>query len=289
MAIKVSIVVAAKNARQLLQGLLESVDALPRACREACQLIIVDAASGDGTFAWLAREAAADRIPPVAWLSEPDTGIADAWNKGVGLARGEWLVFLGADDRLAVGTAFGDAIATLDKQSADTMAVSFPIVVFGLPHADSVTCSPVLGRGNAAFFQVNTLPHQGVFHRREAWQRHGLFDTRFTVAADYEFLLRLIKSGESIVVADSAPPVRMAAGGISKQNPLLVLREFRRAQILHGIGGMRWRWWAGWMKALAGRVTAAIFGERVRLHFAHRFRGMTVPVIPHVSIGATRK
>jgi glycosyltransferase involved in cell wall biosynthesis len=261
MAIKVSIVVAAKNARYLLEGLLESIDALPPSCRHACEVIIVDAASGDGTPAWLARVAAADRISPVAWLSESDTGIADAWNKGVGLARGEWVVFLGADDRLAAGAAVADAIATLDTQSAKTMAVAFPIIVFGLPRGASVVCTPVLGRGNAAFFQVNTLPHQGVFHRREAWQRHGLFDTRFTVAADYEFLLRLIKSGESIVIARSTPPVLMAAGGISKRNPLLVLREFRRAQILHGIGGMRWRWWVGWIKAMIRRGGEALLGQ----------------------------
>jgi glycosyltransferase involved in cell wall biosynthesis len=261
MEIKVSIVVAAKNARHLLEGLLETIDALSPSCRHACEVIIVDAASGDGTPAWLARVAAADGIPAVAWRSEPDTGIADAWNKGVGLARGEWVLFLGADDRLAAGSAFADAIATLDTQSAQTMAVAFPIIVFGLPRAASVVCVPVLGRGNAAFFQVNTLPHQGVFHRREAWQRHGLFDTQFTVAADYEFLLRLIRSGESIVIARSTPPVLMAAGGISKRNPLLVLREFRRAQILHGIGGMRWRWWVGWIKAMIRRGGEALLGQ----------------------------
>ncbi len=261
MAIQVSIVVAAKNARHLLEGLLESTDALPPSCRNACEVIIVDAASGDGTPAWLARFTAADRIPSVAWLSEPDMGISDAWNKGVELARGEWIVFLGADDRLAAGTAFADAIATLDTQSVKTMAVAFPIIVFGRPRDASMVCTPVLGRGNAAFFQVNTLPHQGVFHRRQCWQRHGLFDTRFTVAADYEFLLRLIRSGEAIVVADSTPPVRMAAGGISKRNPLLVLREFRRAQIIHGIGGMRWRWWAGWIKAMIRRGVEELFGQ----------------------------
>ncbi len=289
MAIKVSIVVAAKNARHLLEGLLESIDSLPPSCRHACEVVVVDAASGDGTAAWLARVAAADRIPPIAWLSEPDTGIADAWNKGVGLARGEWLVFLGADDRLAAGTAFADVIAALDVQSAAAMAVAFPIIVFGLPRDSSVVCKPVLGRGNAAFLQVNTLPHQGVFHRREVWQRHGLFDTRFTVAADYEYLLRLITRGESIVVAESAPPARMAAGGISKRNPLLVLREFHRAQLLHGIEGMRWRWWAGWIKAVAGRGTAAVCGERVRHHLAHSFRGTKASVIPHASIGGPRK
>ncbi len=279
MAIKVSIVVAAKNARHLLPGLLESVDALPPPCRSTCEVVVVDAASDDGTPAWLAQVATPGRSPPVAWLSEPDAGIADAWNKGVKLARGEWVVFLGADDRLAAGTAFADVVTTLDSQSAATIAICFPVIVFGLPRVSSVVCKPGLGRSNAAFFQVNTLPHQGVFHRREAWGRHGLFDTRFAVAADYEFLLRLIKRGESISIADSTPPVRMASGGISKRNPLLVLREFRRAQILHGIGGIGWRWWAGWLKAVARRSAEALSGRVVsrRLASLNPLIGVGIP------------
>jgi glycosyltransferase involved in cell wall biosynthesis len=258
--IEVSIIVAAKNAKHLLGGLFESITALPVECRSACEVVVVDAASSDGTSAWLERTAAEDRSLSLRFLSEPDAGVADAWNKAVRLARGEWVLFLGADDRVADSLAFSAAIAVLASTSPEVAVVAFPILVFGLSHDSSAVCTPVLGRTNAAFQQVNTLPHQGVFHRREVWQRHGLFDTRFVLAADYEFLLRLVSRGERVAIAASLPPVRMAAGGISKQDPLRVLREFRLAQSLHGVTGLRWRWWAALLRTMIRRTLASVFG-----------------------------
>jgi hypothetical protein len=52
----------------------------------------------------------------------------------------------------------------------------------------------------------------------------------------------------------------MAAGGISKRNPLRVLREFRIAQSLHGVTGIRWWWWAAWLKTMIRRTLASAFG-----------------------------
>jgi glycosyltransferase involved in cell wall biosynthesis len=256
----VSIVVATRNAQPLLAGLMESIDSLPRACRIACEVIVIDAASIDGTRDWLGRVTSADRVPPVSWISEPDGGIAEAWNKGVALARGEWVVFLGADDRVADGPSFSAALAALHSTVVTVTAVAFPIVVFDPLTDRGVVCKPALGRANALFLQVNTLPHQGVFHRRAVWKRYGDFDTRFTVAADYEFLLRLITRGGEVRLSDGPPPVRMAAGGLSKRSPGLVLREFRFAQSLHGVHGVRWRWWAAWLKATARRGLRTVLG-----------------------------
>jgi glycosyltransferase involved in cell wall biosynthesis len=289
MPIQVSIVVAAKNAKQLLGGLCESMAALPPDCRKACEVIVVDAASSDGTPAWLAHMAAVDRFPSLAFLSEPDTGIADAWNKGVRLARGQWVLFLGADDRVAEGPAFPDALEVLASASAQAAAVAFPIVIFGLPQDASVVCTPLLGLNNAALQQVNTLPHQGVFHRREAWQRHGPFDTRFALAADYEFLLRLVMRGEPVLLAASLPPVRMAAGGISKRNPLRVLREFRIAQSLHGVTGLRWRWWAAWLKSIVRTITAAALGDWTARRVSDGLRRGTLQIQSSKPAGLTTK
>jgi glycosyltransferase involved in cell wall biosynthesis len=61
--------------------------------------IVLDGGSSDGTVDVLRKYD--DRI--ALWKSEPDRGIYDAWNKGLALARGEWICFLGADDEFLSG------------------------------------------------------------------------------------------------------------------------------------------------------------------------------------------
>jgi len=60
------------------------------------ELVLIDDGSTDGTREWLETQR-----PRIATLiSESDTGVYDAMNKGLAAARGEWVLFLGADDEL---------------------------------------------------------------------------------------------------------------------------------------------------------------------------------------------
>ena len=90
----ISIVIAVRNAAPTLQKALDSVF---EQTYEATQLIVIDGASTDGTQAILERNA--PRI--TYWESKPDRGISHAWNKALSRASGEWVCFLGADDRFA--------------------------------------------------------------------------------------------------------------------------------------------------------------------------------------------
>jgi EAL domain-containing protein (putative c-di-GMP-specific phosphodiesterase class I) len=91
----VSIVVAVKNALPWLQRL---VFTLRDVGIVGARLVIVDGGSTDGTVDWLAEVAPAGAAVDLRWVSQQDSGIAEAWNRGVSLAESEWVVFLGADD-----------------------------------------------------------------------------------------------------------------------------------------------------------------------------------------------
>ena len=90
----VSVVISTYNAEKNLQRAIDSV--LSQECSDDIELLIVDGCSTDNTIDILKENS--DRIS--WWISEEDNGIYDAWNKALLHAKGNWIIFLGADDVL---------------------------------------------------------------------------------------------------------------------------------------------------------------------------------------------
>ena len=79
--------------------------------------LIIDGGSSDGTVERLEKAAADD--DRVRWISEPDSGIADAMNKGLAMARGEIIAFLHADDRYAHENVLADVAACFSAHGSE--------------------------------------------------------------------------------------------------------------------------------------------------------------------------
>ena len=99
----VSIVVAVKCDLSGLQRFITAINAL---FSTGTEVIIVDGGSNDGTAEWLADLPVVPGRPLVTSVSAMDSGIAEAWNRGIRLARGQWVLFLGADDHVTDGAAW---------------------------------------------------------------------------------------------------------------------------------------------------------------------------------------
>jgi glycosyltransferase involved in cell wall biosynthesis len=273
----VSIVVAAKNALPWLQRLVV-------ACRERpparAGLVIVDGGSSDGTAEWLAAEAPGGDTAGLRWMSQSDSGIAEAWNRGVMRARGEWVVFLGADDLPGDRSAWNTAVERLESLPRSCEIAAFPVALLSPRGTFLDELAPRLGERQRELLELSSLPHQGVFHRRRLFDRLGGFDAAYPVACDYEFLLRAVIAGAEVCVVGGPPPVRMTFGGLSKQNPLGNLHEFRRAQRAHGVRGLQPRWWLAWLRASIRVACAAVLGESVCLRMSDAMR--TLRGLPRV-------
>jgi glycosyltransferase involved in cell wall biosynthesis len=138
------------------------------------EFIIVDGVSTDGTLEII--EKYADRISIVK--SEPDNGIYDAMNKGVGLASGDWIYFLGADDVLYSPSTLSHIFSATPYENYD---VVYGDVLF--------LQSQIIYDGKFDYEKLcnRSICHQAIFYRKEVFEEFGRFDTKYITAADYVF------------------------------------------------------------------------------------------------------
>lgn len=145
--------------------------------------LIYDGASTDGTVELL-RELEA-KTPGLKVVSEPDTGIYNALNKGVRDAKGEWFYVLGCDDYICEPKE-------MDRQIAVNGC-------FDMIHAPVLREDGRLWLGSSSgvrnMFLGNCFPHQGTLVRTEVMRRFNGFDEKNKVSADYNFFFNVHKAG----------------------------------------------------------------------------------------------
>ena len=212
-----TVVVAVYNGEATIGKALDSI----RAQKDArIELVVIDGNSSDRTR--LIVEAAGDLVDQ--FVSEPDTGIYNAWNKGLALARGEWISFLGADDVFTEGALAAYLAAAADADDAVDLISSrvryHPN--FGEPF--------VIGREWKwhEFRRHMTIAHVGALHRRGLYARLGAYDERYRICGDYELLLRARDTLEPLFIP--ALTVEMGGDGVSNNQLLRTFAETCRAK-----------------------------------------------------------
>lgn len=265
----ITIVIAVKNGARTADRMLESLRALAGL---PIGVIVADGGSTDGTVRLLRDFTTEDCPVPLTWDSRPDAGIADAWNRALAGALGRWVVFAGIDDVVAPGADWLGTIRWLDGLPADCLLAACPVRILSPNgrHLDLLTPRTLddLLDDPAG----NPIPHQGLFHRPEVWDRCGHYDTSYSVASDYEFLLRAALRHIPIAASPAPSPLAMTFGGVSTADPARTLLEFRRARRTHGLsaGGLRWR--LAYVAARLRRLTTRLFGSRPVAHCADLLR-----------------
>jgi putative colanic acid biosynthesis glycosyltransferase len=202
-----SVIVVCKNPGIRLHTALESVWGQSETSRE---LIVVDGSSSDGSREWL-RSRAADIA---TLISEPDNGVYDAMNKGIKAARGEWLLFLGADDRLAHPDVLRDTTTRLPTSAAGVLGGEATFAD-GRSYPMREPFRPL---------RRNFLHHQAAYYHRSLFHEYGAFDASLSVMGDYDLNLRLWRQH----VAFLAVPIRIAVcgtGGLSDRGSWRGYRE----------------------------------------------------------------
>lgn len=212
----ISIVTAVYNGASSLEKTIESV---ARQLGREVEYVVIDGGSTDGTVDIIRKHS--DVV--ACWVSEPDKGIYDAWNKGIRHARGDYISFVGADDVVHEDYARAYLDAVKSRPDVDYWCSK---VVFD-------TSSPrIIGKPWkwSEFRRYMSVAHVGSLHSRHLYENFGLYDTSFRIVGDYEFLLRpaeRLRAGYIDTVT-----VTMGAGGISNKHAFAALAETRKAKLL---------------------------------------------------------
>ena len=226
---KISIIISTLNAERTLQRCLDSI---AQQTYKNWELIIFDGASTDNTLEILK----VNKSIITFWKSEPDKGIYNAWNKALKHVTGEWVYFIGADDYLWQKNVLNLMSEHLKEKSKQFKIIygSINIVAANGEVLQQMGQSWEIAKKD--FFRIMTIPHQGTFHNYKLFIDRGNFDESFSIAGDYELLMRELKTESAWFV-----PNIIVAGkgneGISLQpfQETLRLQEDIILQARHGI------------------------------------------------------
>lgn len=267
----ISVVIAVYNGKATLQQCLDSVT---QQTYVRIELIVIDGGSKDGTVDLI--RANAQQIS--YWISEPDRGIYNAWNKALVQAKGDWICFLGADDYLWDAQVMARMAEQLTLVPTDIRVAYGQIMLVNNNdvelHAVGEQWSAVKNR----FKKTMCIPHPAVMHRRSLFVDRGNFDETFRIAGDYELLLRELKTNDAFFI-DGIVMTAMRQGGVSSDpaNTLQGLREVRLAQIKNGLLWPSLNWRVAVLRANTRLFLWRLLGEkqaRKMLDIGRRLMGL---------------
>jgi len=183
---KVSIITATYNAAKTLQS---TIDSIAEQSYRNIEYIVIDGDSKDNT-----KQIIADNKRYISQhISEPDKGIYDALNKGLNKATGDIIGFLHADDIFKSEDTIQAIVSLFENTKSDG--------VYGdLEYVATDNTNKVIRYWKSKAFKYKMLKagwmpaHPTLFLRKEVYKTYGNFDTRFKIAADYDFILRVFKN-----------------------------------------------------------------------------------------------
>ena len=230
--LKISIITSVYNNKETIE---EAIKSVLNQTYKNIEYIVVDGSSSDGTI---------DIIKDyeghiTTFVSEADSGIYDGLNKGISLASGDVIGFLHGDDIYASDSIIEDIVVAFEKDS------NLDAIYGDLIYTPRNNTTKVLRYWKSREFHKNLLvkgwmpAHPTFFVKKKIYEKYNNFDTTFKIAADYDFMLRVLSAGIEVKYL-SKIIYKMRVGGKSNKsikNILLKSKEDLKALKNNNIGG----------------------------------------------------
>ncbi len=227
---KISIITVSFNSAEHIEDAINSVE---KQNYNDIEHIVIDGNSNDGTQQILERNSG----KLAYWISETDSGIYDAMNKGIKKATGEVVGILNSDDFYFDEEVVSKVAESFEDREIDAV---YGDLIFVDPNNLNKTVRTYSSeKWHPEKFAKGYMPaHPTFFVRREFYEKHGLFETDYRIAADYEMLIRLLYVNELRYRYLPMKMVKMRKGGVSSngvKSNITLNNEIIKACRKHGI------------------------------------------------------
>ncbi len=165
------------------------------------EYIVIDGASTDGSNEIISQYANMPITHDFQWISELDSGIYNAMNKGIKMAKGNYLQFLNSGDTLVAPDVTGKMLKELENK--DKIAILYGNMLKQM--SKGILRDPGFsGRQPTLLdFYTGTLNHSPAYIQRSLFEKYGLYDEQLKIVSDWKWYLQaIIFGGEQIAYAD---------------------------------------------------------------------------------------
>ncbi|MCI1575004.1 MAG: glycosyltransferase [Weizmannia coagulans] len=179
----ISIVVVTYNCKNYLEDTLQSILKQTSLQYEVC---FIDGRSSDGTVDLIKRYKICfeNKGIKVNFTSEKDMGIYDAMNKGIYMAKGDYIYFLNAKDKLYNETVIENVIKFSQTNKFD--------IIYG-----DIDNGKIIKQNKKVKKQLlfNGICHQSAFIKKKLFEEIGTHNLEYQISADFDFFVRALYSG----------------------------------------------------------------------------------------------
>ena len=224
-----SIIIASKNSSKTIERTISSIhDQL----FEDYEIVYIDGNSNDGTKQIINNNLNKND----QFISEDDTGIYDAFNKGILLAKGKYITFLNSDDYYISENVLSNIYSLFILKQCD--------LIYGNVQFLNDK-NKIIRKYKSRILNINNLSkgfmpaHTATFFKKDLFVKYGLYKTNFIICGDYEFIVRITVQKKDLECYKlDRIIVNMKLGGMSQfgfYNTLKINKEIQKSLNYNGI------------------------------------------------------
>lgn len=218
-----SIITVVKNSENLLE---ETIQSVLSQTYSNIEYIIIDGASTDRTIDVIRQYDGKIHH----WMSEPDSGISEAFNKGICLSKGEWINFLNA----------GDVFWQRDTIERVSLCFNRSLILTGFAQFGKKMIPKKLLYNWNRLNLKSMVSHQASFVHRSVFDQIGLFNPNYQLRMDYDFWLRAFRQYDFLMLNEILVDYDPHGMSGKPDNIHLFYAEERKANCLNQVQNAFW-------------------------------------------------
>ena len=206
-SLKMSIITVSFNSSKTIRDTIESVK---MQTYDDIEYIVVDGNSTDNTVS-IIKSFVPEFNGRIKWVSEPDKGLYDAMNKGIGMATGDIIGIINSDDLFCDNRAIEKVVDIFEQnEKLDSVYAN----LYYVAQNDTSKIIRHWKSGEQRAFKYGWHPaHPTLYIKRIVYDKYGLFNLEFKLAADFEIMLRFLEKYRISTQYFEEPLVKMRLGG----------------------------------------------------------------------------